>query len=60
MVIYKDIPRFLVVFTIILLAFSISFYIALKAGDLNLKRQVESEFFFFNLSNMFMMDEPNK
>ena len=47
MVIYKDIPRFLVVFTIILLAFSISFYIALKAGDLNLERQVESEFFFF-------------
>lgn len=47
-------------FTIILLAFSISFYIALKAGDLNLGRQVESEFFFFYLFNMFMMDEPNK
>lgn len=59
MVIYKDIPRFLVVFTIILLAFSISFYIALKAGDHNLGRQVESEFFFY-LFNMFMMDEPNK
>lgn len=48
MVIYKDIPRFLVVFTIILLAFSISFYIALKAGDHNLGRQVESEFFFLS------------
>ncbi|XP_027056627.1 uncharacterized protein LOC113683571 [Pocillopora damicornis] len=44
MVIYKDIPRFLVVFTIILLAFSISFYIALKAGDLNLGSALGSEF----------------
>ncbi|PFX26904.1 uncharacterized protein LOC111328278 [Stylophora pistillata] len=44
MVIYKDIPRFLVVFTIILVAFSISFFTALKAGDFNLGSALGSEY----------------